>query len=76
MSTDSIVAHCDLLAGHLTWLFLLMYKVMLKIESDRADQSGLYFTLLICCCDVIETITLSKPRMMSLNLAKRVAHSG
>lgn len=77
VSTHDIVEHCELLAGHLTWLFVLMYKVMMKMsESERADQSGLYSSLLISSCDVIEAVTLSKSRMMVMNLAKRVTNSG
>ena len=54
-----------------------MYKVMLKMsESEKADQSGLYSTLLVASCDVIESVTLNKSRMMAMNLARRVTHSG
>lgn len=74
---QAIVQRCDLLAGHLTWLFVVMYKVMHKMsESEKVDHSGIYTAILISSCDIIETVTLSRPIMMVMGLAKRVANTG
>ena len=61
----------------MTWLFVGMYKVMLKMsESDKADQSGLFSSILVASCDILETVTLNKSRLMVIRLAKLVTQSG
>lgn len=75
--TQHIVQHCDLIASHMIWLFIVMYKVMLKLsESEKADPSGLLSSILVVSCDILETVTLSKSRLMVIRLAKLVTHSG
>jgi len=75
---NGIVDHCDLIAGHVTWLFILMYKVMCKMsELERVEQTyNLYSSLLTSSCDIIEKITLNKNRMRVIKLARRVTHTG
>lgn len=75
--TQDIVQHCDLIAGHMTWLFVIMYKVMMKMaESEKADQSGYFSAILVASCDVLETVTLNNSRLMVIRLTKAVMQSG
>ncbi|XP_067932248.1 mediator of RNA polymerase II transcription subunit 24-like [Watersipora subatra] len=56
---------------------MLMYKVLLKMsESEKADPSGYYSSLLGSLCQLIETVTLNKPRVMAMNLSRRVSPLG
>ena len=45
-------------------------------ESDKADQSGLFSSILVASCDILETVTLNKSRLMVIRLAKLVTQSG
>lgn len=75
--SKDIIQYCELIAGHLMWLFIMMSKVLMKMsESEKADQGGVYSSILVASCKVVESITQRPAAMLSMRLVKRVSTAG
>lgn len=75
VQNKDIVQYCELIAGHIAWLFTIMCKILMKL-SEKADQTGVYSSILVSSCDIIESITFRPTVMLAFHLAKQVSSAG